>query len=1530
METISRSIFRKILIAGLLPALLIPFSLAHAQASPEKVLLDKARALAASGHLDIAVQTWQQVLLADPNEREALAGIAKADMQLGNPQEAKKYLDRLRAAGGNSADISKIESTSSFQSQADRIAEAGRLAQAGRYDEAMRIYRDIFSDKPPAGNNALVYYDTEAAIPAERPQAIAGLRGLVKQFPANSTYAVTLGRVLTYDAKTRTEGIAILRRYEDSPEAKSALDQAETWNAAAQTAGQTTTQADTDSKPEQPHEPAGDPLEASAYRALNKGNFDEAREDFQNVLAKHPNDAGALSGMGYVAMRQQDFAAAEDFLGRARAAGAPGLESAIGTARFWQSMAQAAAALKAGDSATAVAGYRAALSLKASNPDALEGLGGALAQAGDQAGAVDAFERVVRAQPARATAWLGVLRAQSGSGNAQEALDTDDRIPEGVRKQLAANPEYLGDLAQDDRALGRQAEADRVIQQALALPFPNGGRDMPPERQMEYGSLLLAAKKYGPAMRLYQQIVVEDPENTGAWLALITALHQSGDDDEALATAGSMPQPVFSRQEENPSFLVLIGSIYQSRQQWDRAQKYLERALTAAPASQSGISLQLASVYSAEGDPQKAFAMDRRVLDQNPDEPQAWSGLLNALHQMNRDQDALRQMAQMPEAVRLRLEGEPGYLTTQAGIQSAMGATQAALATFRQIETIYRSENAPEPIDTQLLHGWVLLKANDYSGLYALATSLAREQEMTDSQKTEFRHLWSTWSLQQANGLLAAGDQRRALAILESAAQAFPRNPDIESALAAAYLKAGQPKQAVLVYSTLDLIDAPLAQNQGAIGAALAANDLKHADAWLQSALVRFKNDPTILKLAAQFEQARGDDRRAAAYYQAALNAMGSASPGDLFSPEGSGLGGAANPEGEVSPGQRLMQLLSPAPDAPHKTVSSAEWTDGLAQSPSDQNPEQRDGSAVFVQQKTAVATEPTLGDFVEGKAASQRFAPTVPMTSNPDDDAQALAGPRNVASPISDAGFQAPPADPNSGPHRETKRQKHAVANTRPASLDMLAPTAARLAAPGRISAENVDPPLLPAVRQVSQVEWQSVRGQANDDSAAGVPAVPSSAPEMTTAQSSAPEMVAVPSGAQPTAQSTDLPPLTGPMVPTEHATNSREEITNQLASIEGASSGWLGGASGVDYRSGQPGYDRLSIYSAQIESSGMLGPNIRTTVIARPVILDSGTATSAATFQQGTLQAAQLPYLQSAAGVGGEFQIRTPYFGASIGTTPHGFLVENTIGSLLIHPPSSHYTLTFSRDPILDTQLSYAGLRDLGSRSATYVGNTWGGVVTDSGELQLAFGDDRSGWYIQGGGQYITGRNVESNRRIDGDSGAYWGVWSNPDYGKLTLGLNFFGMHYDSNLRYFTYGQGGYFSPGAYMLAGIPFTFDGHDGPRFHYRVTGSPGIQAFQEDSTPYYPLDLSLQEARGNPYYPEDTKVGGNYSLDAQGAYAIADHWFVGGYLDFNNTRDYASSKLGFFVRYVIRSQPSGEDVAPTGLFSEQGLRPMKVP
>lgn len=98
--------------------------------------------------------------------------------------------------------------------------------------------------------------------------------------------------------------------------------------------------------------------------------------------------------------------------------------------------------------------------------------------------------------PQRADEWRGLFLAQPGVGNAQAALDVNDRMPKAVRAQLSKDPDYLRMLIQDNLAVGRKAEADKVIAQALALPFPNGGRDLPVQKQPQYAALLMTAKKY--------------------------------------------------------------------------------------------------------------------------------------------------------------------------------------------------------------------------------------------------------------------------------------------------------------------------------------------------------------------------------------------------------------------------------------------------------------------------------------------------------------------------------------------------------------------------------------------------------------------------------------------------------------------------------------------------------------------------------------------------------------------------------------------------------------------------------------------------------------------------------------------------------------------------------------------------------------------------------------------------------------------------------------------------------------------------
>src|SRR6202020_2508589 len=106
--------------------------------------------------------------------------------------------------------------------------------------------------------------------------------------------------------------------------------------------------------------------------------------------------------------------------------------------------------------------------------------------------------------------------------------------------------------------------------------------------------------------------------------------------------------------------------------------KYLEKALAVAASPQPGIELQLADVYAAQGEAQKAYSIYRRELDGNHNSPDAWRGLLTALHQSNHDREALREINTIPDSARLALEQEPSYLQTLASIQDANGQPKAA------------------------------------------------------------------------------------------------------------------------------------------------------------------------------------------------------------------------------------------------------------------------------------------------------------------------------------------------------------------------------------------------------------------------------------------------------------------------------------------------------------------------------------------------------------------------------------------------------------------------------------------------------------------------------------------------------------------------------------------------------------------------------------------------------------------------------------------------------------------------------------
>jgi tetratricopeptide (TPR) repeat protein len=205
---------------------------AQKESDAEKTLIEKAQALESRGRPDIAVQVWQQILLSDPNNQLALAGVARDYRLSGNSTASDEALDKLRRINPNDPQIGKIQGLTSNKTRDVRLGQAGALAKAGNPEAAMRIYKEYYGDHPPDGDIALAYYETLYATPNGKAEALNAMRALAARNPGDPRFVVTLGRMLTYDARTRSEGIKILHEHMDNSDAQNSLRQALIWDSA--------------------------------------------------------------------------------------------------------------------------------------------------------------------------------------------------------------------------------------------------------------------------------------------------------------------------------------------------------------------------------------------------------------------------------------------------------------------------------------------------------------------------------------------------------------------------------------------------------------------------------------------------------------------------------------------------------------------------------------------------------------------------------------------------------------------------------------------------------------------------------------------------------------------------------------------------------------------------------------------------------------------------------------------------------------------------------------------------------------------------------------------------------------------------------------------------------------------------------------------------------------------------------------------------------------------------------------------------
>ena len=2060
-------------------------SVANSANAARASLVEKARALEARGRPDMAIQLWQQILLSTPENTEALAALARDYKLIGSVDQANQALDRLRKISPNDPEIAKIEAMTSTSAESEQLRQAGELTRQGRNDDAMRIYRQLYGDQPPNGDIALAYYQTLYGTANGKQAAIAGMRALVDRNPGDPRYAIALGGMLTYEQRTRSEGIRILQAHPKDPAAQAALRQALIWDSAnpASAAGlreylqshpqdtevATLLKGNEARLAQMNSGIARNPAERAAFAALNARRLDEAGKRFTALLQQEPDNGRVEAGMGFLRMRQQNFGDAIGFFTQAEQHGykAKTVEDALAASRFWQAMGEAEQAFGQNQLDVAAVRYRAALDMNPRSPEALNGLAGVYIRQQQFLVAANVYQQLLRLQPASLDGWRGLFLACARATQNDKAHTVAERFPASVRASLNKDPEVLRTLAAIYHAQGRTADAERVLALALALPFPDNGSTLKLDTKMQYAGILMDAKRFPQAAALYSQVVAADATNVSAWMGLVSAHHELGQDALAIGDMQRMPPATYETALGDAAFLSELGGIYQQAHQYDVAQGMLERAqkLELAAGRQPSVSLelQLAAIYMLRNNTDQAYTIYRQVLTSHPDNADAWKGLISTLAAANRNAQALEELAQIPEPLRKQLEADIDFVQTEAGLYAAAGDANTALRSMDRVQTYYARLRQQPPPGVDIQNAWLLYTIGNDRELYAALMRIGGRSDLAIAQREMVQNIWANWSVRRAAAAMDNGNAQHAVDILDAASQAFPNNLAVRKAVAGGYARVGRAREALAIYKTIPMQDASAGDFEGAIGAALAANDKSQAELWLRQALARFPRDPAVLSLAARYEQALGDNQRAADYYRASIAAMPAVSPVDrlaheLVYPEqdlrvhravtAADLQRLLDPDYEpfaktttlpplpaygpdpydgrtpvilpqmqpasqtpspdntapdthdlplpppvphaalefrpASRPQNVLQLESVAPvsrpavvwastpahprgpsahlilasltltrpffggqpralrfgiarpaamqassepsgqagitlNPPHSLASDdwkglvfslmaanrnaealeelnkipiavrrlletdIEWVQAVAslyvavgdapdanyyikrvenyyllhraQAPASLEVQhawllyniQNDAALYPVLTRLDARQDLTAGQRLQVQAlwanwairranqamdsgnlprgleilqaASQdfpdnlsvRFAAaaayarigraqdalalykSIPMSNAGSGEFQGAIGAAlaakdmaqaeiwlrvalnrfpndanvlglaarfeqargnnvragefwraalaaippgsamnsqgtgfDVATGLSsepgpgetrrllDPGLDAHPSAEEIAPLPSYKPQTPA-----PAPIESL-PTAAtgqpQISAPSRnplpLPYEGSNPdyapaeqgtapayapqsagrntaPTAPVFVEPGKTQRALIQPAANSASPASIPPVPltgkvhlppseenidstgpaetenpsvynvaqytPSAQDAASGAFSAPQQQPPPPAATPTptptttttpakpkagstarkpkprqtrkpsqpanqqpvqtlgnapavsnpseqeaptsgaippaqaqqpattteqtpAESTtgtglsdqqleqrNLPPLHGPWVRIQRQANPpspRELAEQQLQAIESGYSGWLGGTSLVNYRNGDPGYSQLAAIESPFEASAPLGHGARVTAIAKPVFLDSGQATGAANlsvleFQSGTsclvtipepigtyaasqnstpctapsLGTLTPPAQQNSFGLGGELQLAFPHLTIAGGYTPANFLVSTFTARFQWQPSNGPVTFSLVRDSEKDSQLSYAGLRDPAGNTLSTLGQIWGGVISNQGLVQVAHGNAESGFYFAAGGQYLTGYNVEKNNRVDGTGGAYWRVFASPEFGNLNVGANFFAMHYSNNQNAFTHGMGGYFSPQAYFLGSVPFTWAGHYQTRWHYNIVGALGVQAFQEDSTPLWPLagDKPLETSQNSPMLPAVTSVSANYDFHSQVAYQIGPHWFAGAYLAANNTRNYSYSSVGFFVRFMFREQPSAA-AAPTGLFPADGPRPFTVP
>jgi len=383
--------------------------------------------------------------------------------------------------------------------------------------------------------------------------------------------------------------------------------------------------------------------------------------------------------------------------------------------------------------------------------------------------------------------------------------------------------------------------------------------------------------------------------------------------------------------------------------------------------------------------------------------------------------------------------------------------------------------------------------------------------------------------------------------------------------------------------------------------------------------------------------------------------------------------------------------------------------------------------------------------------------------------------------------------------------------------------------------------------------------------------------------------------------------------------------QIDTMMDDLQERTGTWAQGGVQVRGRDGESGLSKLTEAKAPLTWSSVPYGNTRFNFTLTPVTLSAGSASDTAIARSGTqaleqgriAQANKItpssvlldsPGAQTASGVEVNLGLTNDSFKVDLGSTPLGQDLSTLVGGIQWSPKLTDYLtliLTGERRAVTDSLLSYVGTEDKLS------GKKWGRVTKNGGDALLSYDNGDAGFYIGAGGYSYIGENVASNQSLNGTAGAYVRPYHD-DNSELKTGISMSWMDFSKNLSYYSYGQGGYFSPQDFVAVSFPVDWS-KNYDDLKVKVGGSVGYQSYSQDRSAYFPTDPAKQAQLQSyydagyateAYYAGGSKNGIGYNLHAGADYKVSKDVTVGGQLGYDTFGDYNESTAQLYFRYML--------------------------